>query len=186
MPTASSTFCSHTNPYWLCPFAPLPLQELHHYYGLMPRGLTGHFLPVRQGWHLTCTGMYRSAVHGSFVPYILALHLVLARPSDPAAITGLCDWLPVTFDHSGFLPFSTKTYFNGDSTPHGEDGCVIIPSFTSLTLRTFVDCNKIYWTWLIYSFLRLSKLSQASSPLFTELRTIHLSQWNARRRLEFL
>ena len=22
----------------------------------------------------------------------------------------------------------------------------IIPSFTSLTLRTFVDCNKIYWT----------------------------------------
>ena len=31
------------------------------------------------------------SVHGSFVPYILALHLVLARPSDPAAITGLCD-----------------------------------------------------------------------------------------------
>ena len=54
---------------------------------------------LRKGKKLSDAGLHfiharifrRSAVHGSFVPYILALHLVLARPSDPAAITGLCD-----------------------------------------------------------------------------------------------
>jgi len=41
------------NLHQLCPFAPLPLQELHHYYGLMPHGFASHFLPARRGRHLT-------------------------------------------------------------------------------------------------------------------------------------
>ncbi len=43
---------------------------------------------------------------GSFVPYILALHLVLVRPSSPTAIANLCELLLAIFDHFGFLPFS--------------------------------------------------------------------------------
>jgi len=42
---------------------------------------------------------------------------VLACPFDPAAISGLCDILPETFDLTGFLPFSTNPDFNGVSTP---------------------------------------------------------------------
>ena len=44
---------------------------------------------------------------------------VLAHPSNPAAIFGLCDILPKTFDLNSFLPFYTLSSFNGGSTPHG-------------------------------------------------------------------
>jgi len=62
------------NLHQLCPFAPLPLQELHYYYGLMPHGFAGHFLPARRGRHLTYIKNW-CAVHGSFVPYALAFHI---------------------------------------------------------------------------------------------------------------
>jgi len=71
---------------------------------------------------------------------------VLARLCGPAAIFDWCDFSSKTFDLSGFLPLSATTNLNGGSTPHGADGCIIILAFTSLTLKTFVGCNKTYWT----------------------------------------
>ena len=37
----------------LCPFTPPPLQGFHHYYGLMPHGFAGHFLPARLVYYPT-------------------------------------------------------------------------------------------------------------------------------------
>ncbi len=72
---------------------------------------------------------------------------VLARPFDPAAIPDQCDFLSGTFNLSGFLPFSTCTYFNGGSIPFlGADGCIIILIITSRTFGSFVGCNKTFWT----------------------------------------
>ena len=45
------------------------------------------------------------------------------------------------------------------------DGCIIILGITSRTLRTFVGCNKTYWTWPIYSLQRNMTVSDHISAL---------------------
>ena len=86
---------------------------------------------------------------------------VLVRPSGPTAILGLCDILPRTF---------------GDSSPHGAGGCIITLYFTSRTLRTMsVATRHTRHDRFIAS--RGAWLSQTMPPLFTELRTFHMTLW---------
>ena len=101
---------------------------------------------------------------------------VLVRPSGPTAILGLCDFLPRTFGLNGFLPLSARENFSGDSSPHGAGGCIITIYFTSRTLRTMsVATRHTRHDRFIAS--RGAWLSQAIHPLFTELRTSHMTLW---------
>lgn len=101
---------------------------------------------------------------------------VLVRPSGPTATLGLCDILPRTFGLNGFLPLSARENFSGDSSPHGAGGCIITLYFTSRTLRTMsVATRHTRHDRFIAS--RGAWLSQTMPPLFTELRTFHMTLW---------
>jgi len=95
--------------YRLCPFAPPPLQGLHRYYGLMPHGFAGHFLPARLACYPpytpsgVCRPWFPCSLHPSFT------YVALASPSSPAAVLDWCDLLSSTFDLSGFLQPTTNT-----------------------------------------------------------------------------
>jgi len=94
--------------YRLCPFDPLPLQELHHYYGLMSHGFASHFLPARLACYPTyapsgvCRPRFPCSLHSSFS------YATLASPSSPAAVLNWCDLPSSTFDLSGFLQHTTE------------------------------------------------------------------------------
>ena len=90
--------------------------------------------------------------------------------------------MSVTFDLNGFLPFSTKTNFNGGSTPHGEDGCIIIPSFTSRTFRTFVGCNKTSSAYLPYQFCMVDVVEKSLDiKVYDMIHMLYLYQSHALR-----
>ena len=107
---------------------------------------------------------------------------VLVRPSGPTAILGLCDILPRTFGLNGFLPLSARENFSGDSSPHGAGGCIITLYFTSRTLRTMSAATR-HTGHDRFIASRGAWLSQATHPLFTELRTYRMTLRYARRSL---
>ena len=108
--------------------------------------------------------------------------LVLVHPSGPTAILGLCDILPRTFGLNGFLPLSAREDFSGDSTLHGAGGCIITLYFTSRTLRTMSAATR-HTGHDRFIASRGAWLSQATHPLFTELRTYRMTLRYARRSL---
>ena len=111
---------------------------------------------------------------------------VLVHPFDPAAILSWCELLPRTFDLNGFLLFSTLS--NVKQRQHPTWGRMAVSS--SYALRAVhsglasVATRHTGHDRLIASCGMCP--SQNTYPLFTELRTSHMTLWAHVGASEFL
>ena len=109
--------------------------------------------------------------------------LVLVHPSGPTAIFGWCELLPKTFDLNGFLLFSAGG--SVEQRQHPIPGLMAVLSSSSLRalLSGLLSVATRHTGHDRFIASRGAWLSQATHPLFTELRTYRMTLRYARRSL---
>ena len=103
--------------------------------------------------------------------------LVLVHPSGPTAIFGWCELLPKTFDLNGFLLFSAGG--SVEQRQHPIPGLMAVLSSSSLRalLSGLLSVATRHTGHDRFIASRGAWLSQTMPPLFTELRTFHMTLW---------